>query len=190
MASPRDAIAIRRAVAADIAGLRELQAASMRALGARHYCEREVEAAVRYVCEPDPGLIEDGTFLIAELGGRLAGCGGWSLRRKAFAGPADGAAEGVPRLDPATEPTFIRAMFTHPAMARRGVGAAILDAAEDGARTAGFARARLGATLSGEAFYRRSGYAETGRESAVLPDGTAFAVILMEKDLSRTRRRL
>jgi GNAT superfamily N-acetyltransferase len=173
---------IRPATVADLAPLRELQVASMRALGPGRYTPAEVEAAVRYVCVPDLGLIEDGTYLVAEQGGRLVGCGGWSLRRKAYAGPADASGD-ADRLDPRTEPTRIRAMFTAPDAARQGVGRAILTAAETAARAAGFGRARLGATLSGEAFYRRAGYAEIGRETARLPDGTAFAVILMEKDL-------
>jgi GNAT superfamily N-acetyltransferase len=122
-------------------------------------------------------------YLVAERDGRLVGCGGWSLRSKPYAGPAHSQADSDP-LDPATEPTHIRAMFTAPDAARRGVGRAILAAAEDAARAAGFRRARLGAMLSGEAFYRRSGYAEIGREAASLPDGTAFAVILMEKNLA------
>jgi GNAT superfamily N-acetyltransferase len=177
------ALVIRAATAADIDRLRELQATSMGALGAGYYTPAEVEAAVRYVCMPDRELIEDGTYLVAELDGRLVGCGGWSLRRKHYAGPADDRADSE-RLDPFTEPTRIRAMFTAPEVARRGVGRAILAAAEDAARSAGFRRARLGATLSGEAFYRRSGYVEIGRETALLPDGTALAVVLMEKDLA------
>ena len=155
----------------------------MRTLGAGYYTPAAVEAAVRYVCVPDRELIEDGTYLVAELDGRLVGCGGWSLRRKAYAGPADHRTD-ADLLDPLTEPTCIRAMFTAPDVARRGVGRAILAAAENAARAAGFSRARLGATLSGEAFYRRSGYGEIGRETAALPDGTAFAVVLMAKDLT------
>jgi GNAT superfamily N-acetyltransferase len=110
-------------------------------------------------------------------------CGGWSLRRKAYAGPADSETDAE-RLDPVSEPTHIRAMFTAPDVARHGVGRAILAAAEDAARAAGFRRARLGATLSGEHFYRRSGYVEIGRQTAPLPDGTAIEVIVMEKDLA------
>jgi GNAT superfamily N-acetyltransferase len=176
-------LTIRRATGADIDPLRELQETSMRALGAGYYKPAEVEAAVRYVCVPDRDLIEDGTYLVAELDGRLVGCGGWSLRRKHYAGPADGETDAE-QLDPHTEPTRIRAMFTAPGVARQGLGRAILAAAEDAARAAGFSRARLGATLSGEAFYRRSGYVEIARETAWLPDGTAFAVILMEKGLA------
>jgi GNAT superfamily N-acetyltransferase len=174
---------IRPARLDEIGALRELQRSAMRSLGAGHYNPAQVAAAIRYVCVPDRGLIDDGSYLVAELDGRLVGCGGWSLRRKAYAGPADSQTDGE-RLDPAIEPTRIRAMFTAPEVARQGIGRAILNAAEDAARAAGFWRARLGATLSGEAFYRRSGYVEIGRELAPLPDGTALEVILMEKDLA------
>jgi GNAT superfamily N-acetyltransferase len=177
------ALRIRAARPADIDPLRELQAAAMRALGAGYYTPAQVEAAVRYICVPDPELIEDGTYLVAELDGRLVGCGGWSLRRKAYAGPADSQSD-ADRLDPLREPTNIRAMFTAPEVARQGVGRAILGAAEDAARAAGFRRARLGATLSGEDFYRRSGYVEVGCETALLPDGTGIEVIVMAKDLA------
>jgi GNAT superfamily N-acetyltransferase len=176
-------LVIRPATLADIGALHELQVRAMRALGAGCYAPAEVEAAARYVCVPDRILIEDGTYLVAELDGRLVGCGGWSLRRKAYAGPLDAQAD-ADRLDPLTEPTRIRAMFTAPDVARRGVGRAILAAAENAAKAAGFRRARLGATLSGEDFYRRSGYVEVGREMAPLPDGAAIAVVLMEKSLT------
>jgi GNAT superfamily N-acetyltransferase len=177
------ALAVRPATLADVGPLRELQAMAMRALGAGYYTPAEVEAAVRYVCVPDRELIEDGTYLVAELDGRLVGCGGWSLRRKHYAGPADLRTDSEP-LDPLTESTRIPAMFTAPEVARRGVGRVLLAAAEAAATAAGFRRARLGATLSGEAFYRRSGYVEIGREMARLPDGTALAVVLMEKGLA------
>jgi GNAT superfamily N-acetyltransferase len=177
------ALVIRPAMPAEIEPLRALQISAMRALGARYYTPAEVEAAVRYVCVPDRDLIEDGTYLVALLDGRLVGCGGWSLRRKHYAGPADGEADSE-RLDPRREPTRIRAMFTAPDVARQGVGRAILVAAEGAAKVAGFGRARLGATLSGEGFYRRRGYVEIGRESAALLDGTALGVILMEKALA------
>jgi GNAT superfamily N-acetyltransferase len=176
-------LVIRPASSADIGALRDLQRSAMRSLGAGYYSPAQVAAAVRYVCVPDRGLIDDGTYLVAELDGRLVGCGGWSVRRKAYAGPADSETDAE-RLDPVSEPTRIRAMFTAPDVARHGVGRAILAAAEDAARAAGFRRARLGATLSGEHFYRRSGYVEIGRQMAPLPDGTTIEVIVMEKDLS------
>ena len=49
-------------------------------------------------------------------------------------------------------------MYTAPAFARRGVGRAILLAAEEAARAAGFKRAELVATMSGLPLYEAFGY--------------------------------
>jgi GNAT superfamily N-acetyltransferase len=75
----------------------------------------------------------------------------------------------------------IRAFFVHPQWARRGIGSLILDACEDAARSAGFTRFKLGATLTGVPFYRTRGYTESERIEAPLGDGVALAVIRMEK---------
>jgi GNAT superfamily N-acetyltransferase len=64
-------------------------------------------------------------------------------------------------LDPLTEPARIRAMYTDPDFARRGVGMAILSAAEQAARAAGFREIELMSTLSGEPLYLRCGYRAT-----------------------------
>ena len=52
----------------------------------------------------------------------------------------------------------IRAMYTHPRFARRGVGRRILQFCEDAARGEGFGRVELVATLAGEPLYRACGY--------------------------------
>ncbi|MDB5673722.1 MAG: acetyltransferase [Sphingomonas bacterium] len=60
-------------------------------------------------------------------------------------------------LDHAT--ARVRAMFTDPAFARRGVGQLILSLCESAARAAGFTRAERMATLAGEPLYAACGYA-------------------------------
>lgn len=173
---------VRPATRADAAAIGDLQVLSMRRLGAGCYTPAEIEAACRHVCVPDTALIDDGTYLVALDGGTLVGCGGWSLRRKAFAGPAHGHGDDG-RLDPAREPTWIRAMFVHPDRPRQGIGRLVLTTAEAAAHAAGFRAARLGAMLSGEAFYRAHGYRELERQTARLVDGTPLTVVLMEKPL-------
>jgi len=49
-------------------------------------------------------------------------------------------------------------MYTDPAHTRRGIGRMILDACEAAARTEGFTRVELAATLAGEPLYRACGY--------------------------------
>jgi GNAT superfamily N-acetyltransferase len=51
-------------------------------------------------------------------------------------------------------------MYTAPAFTRRGVGRAILDAAEAAARSEGFKAVELAATMGGLPLYRASGYVE------------------------------
>lgn len=174
---------VRPATVADIHDLRELQVASMRGLGPTYYTPAEIEAAVTWICVPDRDLIEDGTYLVAAVAGRIVGCGGWSLRRKAYAGPCEMDIGGADLLDCRSDPTNIRAMFTAPDLAGRGIGGAILATAERAAHASGFRRARLGAMLSAVAFYQRAGYVEIERESPRLPDGTPFPLVVMAKAL-------
>ena len=77
----------------------------------------------------------------------------------------------------------VRAMYTHPDFARRGVGRLILGLCEAAAAAEGFRRVQLMATLSGEPLYRACGYAEIERSFATPVDGLALALIRMGKSL-------
>lgn len=152
-----EALAIRPAVAADIPALNALIANSARMLSRGFYTEAETEAAIAHVFGVDSDLVADGSYLVAEIDGALAGCGGWSRRRTLFGG--DAFAGRVPGyLDPATEAARIRAFFVAPDYARRGVGTAILEACEAAAASHGFTSATLMATLPGVPFYEIHGY--------------------------------
>nr|WP_188761817.1 GNAT family N-acetyltransferase [Polymorphobacter glacialis] len=105
----------------------------------------------------DSQLIADGCYFMAEIGGELAGSGGWSRRATLYGGDHSSGRDAR-LLDPATEAARIRAMYTEPGFARRGVGRAVLAACEDAARAAGFARAELMSTLSGQPLYLAAGY--------------------------------
>ena len=77
-------------------------------------------------------------------------------------------------LDPDRDPARVRAMYTHPAYTRRGVGRKILDLCEAAARSEGFDRAELMATMAGEPLYRACGYlpvesVEDDRGGAAVP---------------------
>ena len=58
---------------------------------------------------------------------------------------------------------------------------AVRAACESAAAKAGFARAALGATLTGVPFYARHGYVETEREETPLPTGETMTVVHMTK---------
>jgi GNAT superfamily N-acetyltransferase len=105
----------------------------------------------------DTQLIDDGTYFVVEDGGELAGCGGWSRRATLYGGDHSGGRDAA-LLDPARDPAKVRAMYTHPAFTRRGVGRLILSECEKAAAAEGFATLELMATLSGQPLYAAYGF--------------------------------
>ena len=130
----------------------------------------------------DTQLIEDGTYFVAELDGALAGCGGWSRRATHFGGDRSPGRDAR-ALNPASEPAHIRAMYTHPAFARRGIGRAVLRHCEDEARAAEFRSVQLVATLAGAPLYAMCGYCAVRHFDEVTPRGIPVPLVEMHKRL-------
>lgn len=153
IARPEDAEALAEVMNAAIA---ELQ---------RGFLDPAQIASSRMIMGLDRQLLVDGTYFVVETasegqgGGRIAGCGGWSRRATLYGGDHTPGRDAA-LLDPATEAARVRAMYTHPDFARRGVGRLILDLCEAAARAEGFRRVELMATLSGRALYSQCGYVD------------------------------
>ena len=179
---------LRVATAADLPSIDRVMRASMTSLGASFYDAQQLASAVAYIAQVDHGLVDDGTFYVVEDDdGSVVACGGWSARRKLFTG-TDAQAATSGWLDPATDPARIRAMFVHPAAARRGLGRRILEASEAAARAAGFTRFELMATLPGVPLYRACGYVEIERTVIRLPDGVELETVRMGKSATSAER--
>jgi GNAT superfamily N-acetyltransferase len=106
----------------------------------------------------DHQLIDDGTYFVVELDGELAGCGGWSRRATLYGGDHSAGRDSA-MLDPSRDPARVRAMYTHPAFARRGVGRRILELCESAAAAEGFSELELMSTLAGQPLYAAAGFA-------------------------------
>jgi GNAT superfamily N-acetyltransferase len=165
----------------DLSALQRLMTDSIRALLPAFLSPEKVEASFA-VMGVDSQLIEDGTYFVVEVDGVLAGCGGWSRRATLF-GHNHTAGRDARLLDPASEAARIRAMYTAPSCARRGVGRRILDLCEAAARTEGFTRAELGATKGGEPLYRACGYEEIECLEVPTPGGVTVPITRMGKKL-------
>lgn len=152
----------RWATEADLPGLRALMALAIDRLQAGFLTPDQV-AASRAVMGLDTQLVADGTYLVVEVGGVLAGCGGWSRRATLYGGDHSADLREPRLLDPATEAARVRAMYTHPDFTRRGVGRLVLSVCEAAAAAEGFTCAELMATLAGEPLYRACGYVEIER---------------------------
>ncbi|WP_419814747.1 GNAT family N-acetyltransferase [Glacieibacterium sp.] len=121
------------------------------------FLEPEQVAASATMMGLDTQLVDDGTYLVADLDGAMAACGGWSKRATSYGGDHS-PGRSARLLDPDTEPTRIRAMYTDPAFVRRGLGRLMLAACEDAARAAGFREATMVATMAGLPLYLACGY--------------------------------
>jgi GNAT superfamily N-acetyltransferase len=112
----------------------------------------------------DTQLIKDGTYFVVELDGEIAGCGGWS-RRATLYGSDSSPGRDARLLDPTVDAARVRAMYTVPSFARRGVGRLILSLSERAAAAEGFTRLELSATLAGEPLYAAFGFEAVSRGS-------------------------
>ena len=149
----------------DLAALEALMAQAIGELQRGFLDEAQIVAS-RQVMGLDSQLIADRTYFLVEFG------------------VAQGRAVIAALLDPAVDAARVRAMYTHPAFARRGVGRLILSLCEAAAANAGFSRVQLMATLSGEPLYRAAGYEAIEHTAAAPVNGVVVPLILMGKALS------
>jgi predicted N-acetyltransferase YhbS len=174
---------IRLATKQDIPALDRLIPLSVRALSSRHYTLSQIEAALIKVFGVDSQLIADGTYYVADVGGEIVGCGGWSKRTTLYGGDQSKPGEPEPLLDAEEDPARIRAFFVHPDWTRRGIARQILEACESAALESGFRRMELVATLPGEPLYAAFGYDVAERFAIELRGGEELPVARMTKPL-------
>ena len=149
----------RLAVRSDLPALKALMDAAIGELQAPFLTPEQVQAS-RMIMGLDSQLIDDATYFIVETKDaplQIAGCGGWSRRATLYGGDHSPGRD-VALLDPKTEAARVRAMYTAPAFARRGVGRLILQICETAAAAEGFTRVELAGTLSGEPLYTACHY--------------------------------
>src|SRR5437660_11194391 len=188
-------IQLRLAVPEDVPVLREVIDASVRGLQTQDYTPAQIEGALKTGFGVDSQLIADGTYFVAEAGPTavertgaqhaqpelmIVGCGGWS-KRKTLYGSDHWTGREDALLDPLRDAAKIRAFFIHPAWARRGVGGLILEACETAARSAGFTRFEMGATLTGVPFYLAKGYTALEHLQVPLAGGGSLPIVRMVK---------
>jgi GNAT superfamily N-acetyltransferase len=151
----------------------------------RGYLDQGQIAASRAIMGIDRQLIDDGTYYVVDCDGAIAGCGGWSRRATLYGGDHSAGRDSA-LLDPTTDAARIRAMYTDPAFARRGVGRLILQTCQQHAALEGFRTLELVSTMSGRPLYEAAGFtAFEDLEDAA--GGTAVPLVRMRKSLIGAR---
>ena len=172
---------VRLATAADMEEMRALMKHSIGEL-LKPFLSPDAVAGSFEVMGLDTQLIADGTYFAIQDGDRIAGCGGWSRRATLFGGDHT-AGRDAALLDPKTDAARVRAMYTHPDYARRGIGRAILAACESAAKAEGFAKVELAATMAGEPLYRACGYSAIEPITRQTSNGAVVPLLRMGKAL-------
>jgi GNAT superfamily N-acetyltransferase len=170
----------RIATEADLPMLRALMSRAIEHLQ-RDFLSPEQVRASHKVMGLDSQLVADRTYFVIEEDGVAAGCGGWSFRATLYGGDESVVAREPAQLDPASDAAKVRAMYTNPDFARRGVGRLLLTLCEDAARAAGFRRVELMATMAGKPLYHAAGYNPVREAQAPEIDGVTVPLLLMGK---------
>jgi GNAT superfamily N-acetyltransferase len=148
----------------------------------RGFLSPEQIAASRAVMGLDTQLVADRTYWLVQHKRQVAGCGGWSRRATLYGGDHSASLRDAALLDPRRDAARVRAMYTHPAFARRGVGRLILGLCEAAAAAEGFRRMEMMSTLAGAPLYRACGYVEFEQTQARV-GGVTVPLIRMGKPL-------
>jgi GNAT superfamily N-acetyltransferase len=166
----------------DLDALRKVMRRSIETLQTGFLTPEQVVASHK-VMGLDAQLVADGTYFIVESGNCIAGCGGWSWRSTLYGGDDSVVPREPYALDPATDAARIRAMYTDPGFARKGVGRLIIELCEDAAKRSGFKRATMMATMAGVPLYKACGYGEAEPVVWATVDGIEVPLVRMEKPL-------
>lgn len=178
----RDGVTVREARPSDAEAIFRVHRASIEGLGPEAYDEAQV-AAWGAGGGPDDYDLDaaDSRFVVAEAGSvagdeGVVGFGEVVLRPPDYLRePAEGE---------------VRAVYVHPAAARRGVGSAILAALERRAREQDVGSLGLWASLNAVPFYEAHGYERVAERTHEFSGGVEGTVVEMRRDdLLAARRR-
>jgi GNAT superfamily N-acetyltransferase len=171
----------RLATREDLPVLRSLMERSIRTFIGARLDGAGVEASFE-IMGVDTTLIDDRTYFVVECDDRIVGCGGWSRRATMFGGDHS-AGRDARLLDPGREPARVRAMYTDPEFARRGIGRLVLSLCEAAAAREGFTEVELVATVAGEPLYSACGYIVLERIDVPTSRGVTVPCARMAKRL-------
>ena len=130
----------------DAPAVGRLLEASYPPLMAPAYDPRVLLPALKVMTKANPSLLASGTYYVAESpGGRIVGCGGWTLVRPGTTETELGLAH-------------VRHFATDPSWTRRGVGRALYDRCESSARLVGVRAFECYSSLNAERFYAALGF--------------------------------
>ncbi len=169
---------IRPARGEELEAILDMQRRSLRAGGAEKVERCLMEAALAQMGTMDPRLIGDGTYLVAEVAGAIAGGIGWTLRQPLFwklMRPA------LPPLGPGSG--GVRNIYVDPPFTGHGLARLLMRSAELRLLACGMATAELITPPYAVPLYAMLGFRLVGEHLVELAGGFEFPLARMERQL-------
>ncbi|OZA17820.1 MAG: hypothetical protein B7Y02_02190 [Rhodobacterales bacterium 17-64-5] len=165
-------LTLRLAVPADLSAVDRLLARSYRKLLAADYAPSTMVLAVPRLTRARPELLASRHYFLAEAAdGTLLAAGGWSRM--------------TGRRTSLNDTGAVRHVATDPAVARQGVGRALMTRVMEDARDAGVLWFDCLSTRTAVPFYRSLGFRTLYPTDIPLAPGIVFPAVRMIADLSR-----
>jgi N-acetylglutamate synthase-like GNAT family acetyltransferase len=162
---------VRTSDSRDLARIAALLQASYPVLMKTAYESVALDPALKLLTRANPGLLSSGTYHVAEAAdGTLVGCGGWTHEPPGDDLPQRGVGH-------------IRHFAVHPDWIRRGIGTAIYQLFEAGARAAGIHKFECYATFNAESFYSALGFERIAVVDVQLTQGVSLTGCHMSRQL-------
>jgi GNAT superfamily N-acetyltransferase len=169
---------IRPARGEELEAILAMQRRSLRAGGAEKVDRGLMEAALAQMGTMDPRLIGDGTYLVAEIAGALAGSVGWTLRPPLFGKLMR------PALPPlATRSGGVRNIYVDPCFTGHGLARRLMASVEIQLAAAGLAMAEVITPPYAVPLYEMLGFRLAGEHVVELAGGFEFPLSRMERSL-------
>ena len=161
-------IDVRTATLADADAVHQILLASYPMLMAKAYDPELLRRALPLITRPNDRLLASGNYFLAEADGQPVGSGGWSHEIPGGTARAAGIAH-------------IRHFAVSAAYVGRGVGRAIFNRCEAGARAEDIRLFKCFSSRNAVGFYASLGFKDCGEIEVPMPDGVKFPSVLMER---------
>ncbi len=173
-----DTPTIRPARGEEMEAILAMQRRSLRAGGAEKVDRGLMEAALAQMGTMDPRLIGDGTYLVAEVDGCVAGSAGWTLRQPLFRALMRPELRALP-----PRCGGVRNIYVDPAYTGHGLARRLMLVIELRMTAAGLDRAMLITPPYAVPLYEMLGYHAVGDHVVELAGGFEFPMCRMERNL-------
>lgn len=162
------AINVRTARLSDAGSVERVFLASYPPLMAKAYDQELLRRALPVITRPNTRLLASGTYYVAETGGLIIGCGGWTHEEPGATARTQGIAH-------------IRHFAVSEDQIGRGVGRALFDRCEIDARMEKVRMFKCFASHNAEGFYAALGFRLCGEIDVPMPPDLLFPSLLMER---------